>query len=358
MVASVRVHGGYVQGSKTGGDDVAVLTLTTALDLNGPTARAIALPGPSTALEFGDSVTLAGFGLKTINGTIDGTLNGMNGTLVDQSECLPPAYDTANGVLLCAFSGSSSPCSGDSGGALVLAGPTPVVVGVTRAASCSSNSVASYANVTAPEILEFIRGSDSPPTAPRPTTTTTLERPTPIMQVGQTVHCVPGTWSGGPSLSYQFREGATGTVLRSGPSAAYTLKDVDAGRTLLCRVLAVEHRRHDVRRVAADVLAGRERARPLRRADHRAARRDRNPARAARRLGAALRQGRRLRHARAARRRQGLPQGDAGGLLADGGHAGEGEGDGAAERPRRGASVVARAADGRTASSPAFVVTR
>jgi hypothetical protein len=232
------VHDGYVQGSKTGGDDVAVLTLTTALDLNGPTARAIALPGTSTELKFGDSVTLAGFGLKTINGTIDGTLNGMNGTLVDQSECLPPAYDTANGVLLCAFSGSSSPCSGDSGGALVLPGPTPVVVGVTRAASCSSNSVASYANVTAPEILEFIRGSDSPPTAPRPTSTTSLGHPTPIMQVGQTVHCVPGTWSGGPALSYQFREGANGSVLRTGPSAAYTLRDVDAGRTLLCRVLA------------------------------------------------------------------------------------------------------------------------
>jgi hypothetical protein len=162
----------------------------------------------------------------------------MNGTLVDQSACLPPAYDTANGVLLCAFSGSSSPCSGDSGGALVLTGPTPIVIGVTRAASCTSNSVASYANVTAPEILQFVQGNDNPPVAPRPATTTTLERPTPIMQVGQTVTCVPGGWSGAPSLTYEFREATNGNVLQSGPSAGYRLRDADAGRTFLCRVLA------------------------------------------------------------------------------------------------------------------------
>ena len=253
-------------GAKTGGDDVAVLTLTTAARPRPARRRARSrCRARRRSSKFGDSVTLAGFGLKTVNGTIDGTLNGMNGTLVDQSECLPPAYDTANGVLLCAFSGSSSPCSGDSGGALVLAGPTPVVVGVTRAASCSSNSVASYANVTAPEILEFIRGNDSPPTAPRPTTTTTLERPTPIMQVGQTVHCVPGDWSGAPSLSYQFREGANGTVLRTGPSAAYTLRDVDAGRTLLCRVLASNAGGTTFDESLPTALAGRERARPLRR---------------------------------------------------------------------------------------------
>ena len=238
VVSTVRVHAGYVQGARTGGDDVAVLVLSTPLGLDGPTARAIALPSASTAIRFGDSVSLAGFGLKTINGTIDGTLNGMTGTLVDQGECLPPAYDTANGVLLCAFSGSSSPCSGDSGGALVLPGSTPVVIGVTRAASCSSNSVASYANVTAPEILQFVQGNDAPPMAPRPQTTTVLKHPTPIMQVGQTVDCVPGGWSGTPSLAYEFREGANGNVLQTGALPGYRLRDVDAGRTLLCRVLA------------------------------------------------------------------------------------------------------------------------
>src|SRR4051812_49844007 len=101
----------------------------------------------------------------------------MNSTLVDQAQCLDRGDDdTANGVLLCAFSGTSSPCNGDSGGALVLTRPTPVVVGVTRASVCSTNSSASYANVTAPEILQFIQGNDNPPMAPRPKTPTTLRR--------------------------------------------------------------------------------------------------------------------------------------------------------------------------------------
>src|SRR3954451_10005859 len=67
-VANVRVHPGYVHGSTSGGDDVAVLTLTAPLDLNGAAARAIALPSPSTVVALGGAVTLAGFGLKVDSG--------------------------------------------------------------------------------------------------------------------------------------------------------------------------------------------------------------------------------------------------------------------------------------------------
>jgi Trypsin len=236
-VQSFRVHPGYVDGDRSGGDDVAVLTLTSALDLSGPTARAIALPGPALRVKIGSAVTLAGFGLKTYGGTIDGTLNGMNGTLVDQGDCLRPEDDRSNAVLLCAYSGSSSPCGGDSGGALVLNAATPVVVGVTRAAACSSDSSASFANVTAPEILQFIQGNDDPPRAPRPTGPTTLERPTPVPQVGQTVRCAPGGWTGTPSLSFVFREGVTGSVISSG-SPTRVLRYRDAGRPIFCRVIA------------------------------------------------------------------------------------------------------------------------
>jgi hypothetical protein len=237
-VAGVRVHRGYVQGDRSGGDDVSVLTLATPFDLSGPTAVPIALPSPGMRWRIGDSVSLAGYGVKTAGGTVDGTLNGMTGNLVDQGECLPPAYDTSNGVLLCVFSSSSSPCSGDSGGALVLGTPTPVVIGVTRASSCRGNSGASFADVTAPEILQFIHGNDNPPMAPRPSSPSSLELPTPVMQVGQNVTCRPGGWSGTPTFAYEFRESTGDAVLGSGPSPTYRLTDADAGRTLYCRVLA------------------------------------------------------------------------------------------------------------------------
>jgi V8-like Glu-specific endopeptidase len=238
-VQSFRVHRGYVDNDRSGGDDVAVLTLATPFDLNGQTARAIALPGAALRVKVGDAVTLAGFGLKAVGGTIDGTLNGMNATLVDQTECLRAPYDVSNAVLLCAFSGSSSPCGGDSGGALVLIdGSSPVVVGVTRAASCAGNSSASFANVTAPEILQFIQGNDDPPAAPRPLSPPALEHPTAQLQVGQTLRCSPGSWSGTPSFTYGFIESATHSFIGGGPSPTYTLRDGDAGRAVICRVTA------------------------------------------------------------------------------------------------------------------------
>jgi hypothetical protein len=241
QVTAVRVHPRYVHGDSSGGDDVAVLTLSTPLDLGGPTARAIALPWPGATPRLGDPVTLAGFGLRAPGGSIDGTLNAMSSTLVDPADCLDRGDDgSANGVLLCAFSGPSSPCNGDSGGALVLPGATPVLVGVMSRGPlpCGVNSLAWYGNVAAPELLQFVQGNDAPPTAPRPATPTTLVHPTPALQVGQTLRCAAGTWSGSPSLAFEFREGVNGDVLQSGPSATYRLRDVDSGRRLLCRVLA------------------------------------------------------------------------------------------------------------------------
>ena len=239
-VASLRIHRGYVDGDRTGADDVAVLVLATPLDLSGPTAQPIALPTPGLELKVGADVSLAGYGVRAAGSSADGTINGMSGTLIDSGRCLPRSDEAANGVLLCVFSGSSSPCSGDSGGALVLRTPAPVLVGVTRAATigCRANTGSSYANVTAPEILEFVRGNDNPPMAPRPIGSTTLEGPTTVMQVGQTVTCRAGSWSGNPTFAYEFWEDEHDTMVRSGPSPTYKLREVDAGRTFYCRVLA------------------------------------------------------------------------------------------------------------------------
>ena len=82
------------------------------------------------------------------------------------------------------------------------------------------------------------RGNDSPPMAPRPTGSTMLEGPTTVMQVGQTVTCRAGSWSGNPTFAYEFWEDENDTVLRRGPSPDFELREEDAGRTLYCRVLA------------------------------------------------------------------------------------------------------------------------
>jgi hypothetical protein len=166
-------------------------------------------------------------------------LNTMNSTVIDDPACLGPPDDRYNAVLVCAFSGTNAPCHGDSGAALILTTPTPVAVGVTGSGSsgCGANTVALFADLTAPEVLRFVQGDDAPPTAPRPTASPALALSTPIPQVGQTIRCVPGGWTNEPTLAYSFREATNDVVLREGVSA-YPLRIGDAGRAVRCRVAA------------------------------------------------------------------------------------------------------------------------
>jgi hypothetical protein len=237
-VDAVRVHPGYVNTERVEPDDVAVLTLSAPLDLSGPAARAIALPPADFRPTKGQAVTLAGFGIKTSGSSTDGTLNTMNATLLDSSGCLSRRLDASNAVLVCSFSGTSYPCGGDSGSALVVADPSPFVVGVTSGGSCTPGSTATYGNTSAAEIAQFVKGSDSPPVAPRQTGVVSLDRPTFDPQVGQTLTCERGGWSDGASFTYTFLDGESDGVLRRGPSPAYRLTAADAGRRISCRVAA------------------------------------------------------------------------------------------------------------------------
>jgi hypothetical protein len=238
-VSAVRVHPAYANTDRVEPDDVAVLTLATPLDLGGPAVRAIALPPADYRPAKGQAVTIAGFGIKNPGGSTDGTLNTMNATLLDSSRCLPRRLDPSNAVLLCSFSGTSSPCSGDSGSGLVVADPTPFVVGVTSGGSCSAGSTATFGNLISPELARFVEGADEPPLAPRQTGEPSLERPTSDPQVGQTVTCTPGDWSGGASFAYAFVDSRTDDVVRpSGPNPSYRLEAADTGHFVACRVFA------------------------------------------------------------------------------------------------------------------------
>jgi len=238
LVTAVRVHPGYVNTDRIEPDDVAVLTLAAPLDLSGPAVRAISMPPADWRPAKGQAVTLSGFGIRNPGGNTDGVLYTMSASLLDSSGCLPRRLDASNAVLLCSVSGSSSPCSGDSGSALVVADPTPFVVGVTSGGSCSAGSTATFGSTGAREIAEFVQGSDSPPTAPRQTADVELDRPTDDPQVGQSITCLPGEWSGGATFTYAFLDSRSEVVLRSGPSATYRLLPGDAGRTVSCRVSA------------------------------------------------------------------------------------------------------------------------
>jgi secreted trypsin-like serine protease len=221
QVASYRIHPAWAH--PTAGvhyDDVAVLALASPVTL-GPDVQTIALPPPSTSLSTGETADLFGFGQEAPPAFADGHLYELGLSVDDQSQCVNDGSDDA--VWICASAPTGAPCFGDSGGGLVLSGPTPVLVGVMVWVhdGCPAGSTSGFANLLTPEIADFVRGSDNPPLAPRLSARASLgsnEEP----DVGTKLTCNPGQWSGSPtSYTYTFVDSSTQAVLQSGSTATY-----------------------------------------------------------------------------------------------------------------------------------------
>ncbi len=165
-VRVVRVMPGYVAVSKVvsaadaadaAAHDLAVLTLSQPLDLNGEDARAAYLPSPSMQEPSSTRrLVIAGFGNeKPSAGAVyaNGTLNE-----VTKSEVLTTSCGTSSRVL-CMYDATAT-CWGDSGSGVVETGQQPTVVGIlsTGLEICQPD-IDFYASLTAPAALRFIRAS-------------------------------------------------------------------------------------------------------------------------------------------------------------------------------------------------------
>jgi hypothetical protein len=160
--SSIRVFPDYVWSGQTEfdpGSDVAVVQLASPLKLDGPDARAVALPAVKATFPR-NGLTVAGFGEES-DGTQTGALELMHTNLLTSARC---------GMLraLCASSPSSALCPGDSGAGLVTTGAAPTVLGVAVSSICAPGSEANLVDVRAPEIHRFILGAlgEAPPWQP------------------------------------------------------------------------------------------------------------------------------------------------------------------------------------------------
>ena len=87
-VSSFRIHPGYVFQEGGMPDDLAVLTLSTPLDLSGPAVQAVALPAANAPYPAGAAVSVAGFGLTNgADATSTAPLESMTGTVEPQGQC-------------------------------------------------------------------------------------------------------------------------------------------------------------------------------------------------------------------------------------------------------------------------------
>jgi len=226
-------------------DDVAVLELSEPLELSaGRNAQAISLVPSGATPTPGTTLSISGYGKEE---GAEGEQHKPNGKLYSttltaiSSDACRELVATNSAVLLCAQSASSSTCKGDSGGPLTEGSPA-VQVGIVDfgAKECPVGVPDVFTNLAAPEVRDFIEGSESPPVAARPTSPPVIKSIAGTMPVDfSPLTCEPGTWSESPSFTYTFQEENTSAqVLQSGPSNVFTPPSALVGVPLVCVVQA------------------------------------------------------------------------------------------------------------------------
>jgi Trypsin len=233
-VASLRVHPLYDEATKT--DDVAVLTLATALSLSGPRIKAIALapvgggPAPGAALGF------SGYGAQVEGRLPDGKLYGATLTAITDDQCRPNIAVNASAGVQCVAAANQASCFGDSGGPLTAGGAQVAVASYAPLDGCARGP-SGFADVTAPEVRAFIDGAAAIPVAPRQSQPALLYSLQPPVH-GSPMTCAPGTWSNAPTLGYTFVNDTTGAVLQSGPADRFVPAAAHRGASIACVVSA------------------------------------------------------------------------------------------------------------------------
>jgi trypsin len=246
-VASIRVHPYFTSAGGGEGqpdDDVAVVTTATPLDLSGPAARPIGLA--TTEPTTGAVLGVSGYGRGASGQPEDGLLRAAQLSPVAFQSC-PGFVDQHDAVLICVDNTpQAGTCQGDSGGPLTTGSP-PLLVGlVTGAADFGpcDKTTGTFADLTAPEVRQFIDGNQAPPKAPRGHSGDVS--PDYGVTAGQAISCGSGGWTGSPQFSYAFILADAidlfvphePQVLQSGPSPRYVTTKRDAGHTLACVVTA------------------------------------------------------------------------------------------------------------------------
>jgi hypothetical protein len=240
LVVGSRVHPYYEEAAGAGSpDDIAVLTLETPLELAEPpqAPSALSLPSATSQPAEGSPVSLSGFGEASPGtGGSEDQLYSLEMTLGFSRQC----GGEAGALFLCASTVFGSACAGDSGGALTDPASPGTLIGIVDSEplvaeqACQSGALASFANVTAPEIKAFIEGEELPPKAPRGGGVMVHG----VLNPGHSLTCEPGKWVNEPEFTYEFINSASRQVMQQGSVPTYALTAADLGYKILCQVRA------------------------------------------------------------------------------------------------------------------------
>jgi hypothetical protein len=239
LVAASRVHPDFDYAAGPGTpDDIAVLQLEHAL-LTSSGVQPIGLPASPVGPLEGGTAVLSGFGVENPRTSeLNGSLYSLEVSLGVSREC----GGDADAVFLCGASPDGSACNGDSGSGLTeeLEGSETLIgivdtVQVIDGERCRDGSVDGFVNLAAPEIRDFVEGSEDPPVAPRGGSGVAIRG---VPMAGETLTCEPGSWSNASTYAFEFINSASGQVLQKGPASTYLLTDANVGMTISCLVEA------------------------------------------------------------------------------------------------------------------------
>jgi secreted trypsin-like serine protease len=244
LVSLIRVH--PYRNIEVGVDDVAVLTLAKPLKLSAANhMQTIQLASASAGPASGTALNVSGYGKqegdeqnKSITSLHSTTLTALSndacrGAFINDAQDSP--------ISICASSPTSATCQGDSGGPITEGNPA-VQVGLVDYGpnECPPGKPDVFVNVAAPEIRDFIEGSESPPTASRSIAPPAIKSVGPAPVDFGPLTCEAGGWSTPPSsLTYTFQaENVAATVLQSGTSNVFTAPASLLGTPVVCIVQA------------------------------------------------------------------------------------------------------------------------
>jgi secreted trypsin-like serine protease len=229
-------------------NDAALITLSTPLvlgaDGSGDAKDPIALASAATLPAFTAPLTVSGWGLMNESDSGSQAPTDLRSVVVYQvsdSTCAS-AYGPpfAPGHLVCAADTNKDSCQGDSGGPLADTATRQLIGIVSFGRGCAEPGFPGvYTEVADPGIRAFLQ-QQAPPSAPVNQSAPGISG-TP--QVGSTLVCATGSWTGDPQFTYQWArrdaDGSATALTADSPSAnAYTVQGSDAGTNLVCQVTA------------------------------------------------------------------------------------------------------------------------
>lgn len=225
-VARLYVHPQYDRANNV--NDVAVIDLSRPFE---------ATPGVApipVGSRLGVRTIVRGFGWGAgAMGQLDWNEHYLDQGVMSQWRCAP-----ARPATICTSSQAGSECFGDSGGGLVLKYPAaPVLAGVASFISdpsCAAGTISGWTDLAAPTNAAWLAGSAAPPVAPRAAAYASLEGDA---NVGGVDTCTSPSWSGSPSVDFEFVDYDTGDIVQRG-GATHRIVEADVDHQLACVAIA------------------------------------------------------------------------------------------------------------------------